>query len=108
MNARADHAPAFAHVLQRRRDQRADGSEDDPGIQLFRRLFPRPARPGAAERTREVLRFSVAVAGEREDAAALPHRDLRDDVRGGAEAVETQPVPIPGELQRAPADQPGA
>ena len=35
-------------------------------------------------------------------------RDLRDDVRRGAEAVQAEPLGVAGEAQRAIADQPRA
>jgi hypothetical protein len=34
--------------------------------------------------------------------------DLRADVRGGAEAVEAEPLGVAGETERAVPDQPGA
>ena len=40
--------------------------------------------------------------------AALPHRDLREDVGGGAEAVDTERRALPRHPVAAPADQPGA
>ena len=65
-------------------------------------------RRGAAERQGEGLRFGVAGAGEGVDAAALPDRDLGEDVGGGAEAVEAEHRRLAGQLERAVADQAGA
>ena len=50
----------------------------------------------------------VVGAREREHAAALVHGDLADDVRGGAEPVQAEPLAVAGEPQRAVADQPAA
>src|SRR4029077_18805035 len=50
----------------------------------------RAAGPHRAERFCKCLRRLVAGAGEGIDAAALPGRDLRQNVRGGAESVEAE------------------
>ena len=55
-----------------------------------RRHFVRAARPDRAERAREILRRRIALAGEGEHPPALPDRHLRQDVGGGAEAVEAE------------------
>ena len=47
-------------------------------------------------------------AREGEDPPALVQRDLADDVRAGAEAVEPEPLPVAGHAQRAVPDEPGA
>ena len=54
----------------------------------------RVARPLGAELARERLGLLVAGAREREDAPALVARDLRDDVRARAEAVEAEPLGV--------------
>ena len=69
---------------------------------------PDVAGPLGAELAREALRRVVAGAREREHAPALVAGDLADDVRGGAEAVEAEPLGVAGHPQRAVADQPGA
>src|SRR5262249_52101166 len=61
-----------------------------------------------SERARERLARFVAGTREREDAAALRARDLADDVRGGAEAVQPEPLRLACQAQRAVADQPRA
>src|SRR3984957_9270499 len=50
----------------------------------------------------------VAGPGEGEHASPLPATHLRDDVPSGAEAVNADRPPVPGELERTPADQAGA
>ena len=67
-----------------------------------------PARPLRAERACEPLSLAIAVAREREHAPSLVSGNLRDNVRGRAEAVEAEQLPIPGKPHRAVADQPGA
>ena len=71
-------------------------------------VFVGAARPDRAEPAREALRRLVARPGEGEDLAALEAADLRQDMRGGAEAVEADPLARPRRFQAAPADQPGA
>src|SRR5262249_38831292 len=66
------------------------------------------AGPGGAEAAGEVLARRVARTGEGEDRPSLPFCDLRDDMRGGAEAVEAETPALAGDDQRAPADEPGA
>uniref|UniRef100_A0A0U1PBP6 Uncharacterized protein n=1 Tax=Mizugakiibacter sediminis TaxID=1475481 RepID=A0A0U1PBP6_9GAMM len=65
-------------------------------------------RPHGAQFARERLRGGIAGARERIHLAALVARQLRDDVRGGAEAVQPEPARVAGEAQRAVADQAGA
>ena len=108
VDAAADHAPALAHRFQRGRHQRADRREDDGRIERLRRRLLRAARPHRAERAREILRRGVALARESEHAPALPDRDLRQDMGGGAEAVETERLALARHAIAAPADQAGA
>src|SRR5581483_5470102 len=68
----------------------------------------RRAGPLAAEPERERRGLVVSGPDEAEHAPSLMPRDLDDDVRRGAEAVETEPLGIAGEAERAVADQPGA
>src|SRR5207248_4981430 len=82
-----DHA-SLPHGLERKRYERADRSAEQRGIEWFGRRFVGGACPGGAELAREALALRVATAREGDDAAALVARDLRDDVRGGAEAVD--------------------
>src|ERR1035437_6214816 len=108
VNRAADHASALALRFQRRRHQRAHRRENDGGIERLRRRLFRAARPHRAERAREVLRRRVALAREGEHAPALPDRDLRQDMGGGAEAVEAERLAFAGHAVAAPADQAGA
>src|SRR5215217_6585068 len=64
-----------------------------------------PLRP---ERPRQPLGLLVLRAGEGEHAPPLVHRDLADDVRRRAEAVQTEALRVAREPQRAVADQPAA
>ena len=84
------------------------GGEDDRAVELLRRRLLRGARPLGAEPAGEGLRLLVALAGEGEDAAALVDGDLAEDVGGGAEAVEADPLGLADQAQRPVADQPGA
>ena len=90
MDPRADDDAALAHVAERGRDELADGREDDDGVELLGRARERVAGPDGAERARERLGLVVARARPGEDAAALRDRDLADDVRRGAEAVQAE------------------
>jgi len=64
--------------------------------------------PPAHTQPSEILTRLIAVAGEGEDAPSLPGSDLRQDVRGGSEAVKAEALGIAGHLQRAIADEAGA
>ena len=66
------------------------------------------AGPHRAQLARERLRRGVALAGEGEDAPALVRARPGEDVGGGAEAVEADPLGLAGQAQRPIADQPGA
>src|SRR6185312_3896415 len=108
VNAAADNAPAFADRLQRRGHQRPDRRKDDGGVEWLRRVVIGVAGPVDAERAGEVLRACIARAREGHDAPSLPPQHLRQDVRGGAEAVEADCLALAGQPQAAPADQPRA
>src|SRR6202007_269549 len=64
-----------------------------------------PPAQARAERAREALRVVIAGPGEGMDAAALPDRDLGEDVGGGAEAVDAEALAGPGHAVAAPAGQ---
>jgi hypothetical protein len=104
----ADDDAAAVERAQGRWNQSADGREDDRRVQRLGRQLVRGARPLDAERARQLLALRVARPGEREHAPPLVPRDLRDDVRRGAEAVEPEPLAVAREPERAIADQPGA
>jgi hypothetical protein len=61
-----------------------------------------------APSAREALRGLVARPGEGEELTPLKRADLRHDMRGGAKAVETDPLAQPRRVETAPADQPRA
>src|ERR1017187_10360248 len=84
------------------------GRKNRGGVEPFRRRLFRAARPHRAERACEVLCGGVALAREGEHAPALPDRDLRQDMGGGAEAVEAERLAFAGHAIAAPADQAGA
>src|SRR5206468_6892579 len=66
-------------------------------------------RPRRADLECEALPIRVAWAGQREDLAPLVRRDLADDVRRGAEAVEADPLGVVAtQPQRPIPDQPRA
>src|SRR5215211_4774821 len=90
VNAAAYHASAFLHCLERQWDEGADGGEDDRGVEGLRRHVPRPAGPHCAEKFREGLRGFVSAPGKRMNTAALRDCYLRENVRGGAEAVDAE------------------
>ena len=105
MDSRADDDAGLSHGAKGKRDERPDGREDDRGIELLRRQLGGPSRPIHAERPREALPLVVAVPREREHATSLVTRDLRDDVRRRAEAVQPDPLRIACEAQGPIADQ---
>ncbi len=108
VNAGADDAAALSHRSQRERDERADRCKDDRGVERLRRRLVRAAGPNCAEAVGKGLARRIAGAREGEDRAPLPSRDLRHDMRGGAEPVEAEPPAVAGDHQRAPADEAGA
>ncbi len=106
MDSRADDRAALRDRTQRCGDELARRGEDDRGVELLGRR-PR-AGPLGSERARERLGGLVTLTREREHAAALGTRDLRDDVGGGAEPVQSEPLGIPRHAERAVADQAAA
>ena len=66
-----------------------------------------PAHSAPSSRAKS-WRLGVALAGEGEDPPALVDGDLAEDVSGGAEAVEPDPLGVADQAQRPVADQPGA
>jgi hypothetical protein len=109
VDATAHHAAALAHCGERCRHELARGREEDRGVELDRRTFVGAAGPGSAELARERLRTDVARPGERVNALAAVARQLRDEVRGSAEAVEAELAnAVARHRERAPPDQAGA
>ena len=75
-------------------------------VLAFRRLV-RTARPYRAQAARKGLCGVVAGPGKGIDFAPLPARDLRQDVRRRAKAIEAQMFALARQFQGTPADQPG-
>jgi hypothetical protein len=107
VNAGAHDHTAFARRRERGRHQRADRREDQGRVQQLRRRLARAAGPRGAERACERLPGRIALARERIHLLAARDRHLADDVRGGAEAVQPEPVRCRGARQppRPKADQ---
>lgn len=99
--------PPFRTAFSALRNQCADRSEEDGGIELYRRHFVRVSGPATAKRTRQRLRSLVVVAGKGIDLPTLPDADLREDMRGGAKSVQADAARVSGHPQRTPADQAG-
>ena len=89
-------------------NQSADGRKDNRGIERLRRRLVRGAGPHCSKRAGEILCRGVSAPGKGEHLPTLPDRDPRQNVRGGAEAVEPQAADLPGHAITAPADQTGA
>ena len=89
--AAAPRSPPGATAAQGGRHQRADGREDDRGVQLVGRALVRAAGPHGAELARQRLGGVVAGADDRVDLPPLPAQDLRHDVGRRAEPVEAHP-----------------
>src|SRR5580658_981730 len=93
---------------ERRRDESPDGSEDQRGVQRLGRAFVRTPGPVGAEAEREFLSGAVTGPREGKDPTAAMSSDLDRNVRGGAEAVETDTPGLAGETKGAVADHAGA
>src|SRR5262249_28603306 len=96
---------ALANRAQRRRHQLSRRREYDRRVERLGRNFAGAAGPSHTEREGKLLGGLIVATREGEDLSALPDRHLRDDVRGSAEAVETQSLAVARLLERAPADQ---
>jgi hypothetical protein len=108
VDAGADHASALAHLRQGRRHQRAHGREYDGRVERARRSLVRSAGPGGAELARDLLPVAIAGTREGEHLASLGHRELREQVRGGTETIQTDRVRLAGRPIRTEPDEPGA
>ena len=96
MDAGANDAPAGANRGERGGNERADGREDDGGVERLGRQLVRAAGPDGPEAPRERLSRAIAGPRKRIDVAVLGSRDLREQMRRGAEAVETEPARVTG------------
>src|SRR5580692_5347869 len=105
MYASADDAAAFAHRLEGRGHECADRRVDDGAVELPGRSVIGSSAPACAHFLGEGLRRGIAGPRKCEHIASLPACDLRDDVSGGAEAVEPDLLAIAGETKRTPTDQ---
>ena len=110
VDAGADDDAAGRDVRQRFGNEAADRREDDRRVERLGRRLVRSAGPGHAHASRERLRLVVAGRRERVHLAPVVQRDLRDDVRRRAEAVQPEPADLlrSGHAIRAVADQAGA
>jgi hypothetical protein len=81
----ATTTPPFLHRLEGDRNQRANGREDDRGVEFLRWPFHRASGPDGTEHPCKRLRLVVAFAGEGIDLPSSMLRDLSDDVSGGTE-----------------------
>ena len=108
--------PPFSSARSISGDQRAGRREADGAVELLRRLLLGPADPRGAELARQLL---VPLRAREDIHLALPvPRDLQDDVRRRAEAVQAEPKalsvsrraarPDAASPQRAIADDPRA
>ena len=88
--------------------RRTDGREEQRRVEFFRRRLVGGAGPFGAEAERKVDRRPVAGPDEGEHPATLGARDLGDNVRRRAEAVEAEALGIARHRERAVADKPGA
>jgi hypothetical protein len=104
VDAAADDGSAFADGFERLGHKFSGGSEDDRGIQLHRGHFVRAADPNGAETHGELFCRFVAGAGKGINLALLILGNLRDDMRRGAETVNTEPLAVAGFDQAAIAD----
>src|ERR1700737_3774669 len=100
--------PAWIQGFERGRHQRPNGSEDQGGIEGLWRRTRGVASPFGPKASREPLLLGIARRRKGENAPALKTGDLRDDVRGVAEAIEPDALSIARQPQGAIADQAGA
>src|SRR5919199_1928844 len=89
-------------------DQLTGRGEQDRGVKLLRRWAECIACPLGPQLTGKLLCIHVARARKGEDPPALGAGHLRDDVGGGAAAVQAQALRLAGHDQAAIADEPGA
>ncbi len=92
VDAAADDGAAGRDRAQRRRHQRADGGEDQRGVERLRRHLVRTAGPAAGDAAGEFLCRRVTRAREGEHALPVVPRHLRGDMRRRAEAVDAEPL----------------
>jgi hypothetical protein len=91
VDATADDGAAGHDGIEGDGHERPVGREDDRRVERHRGALLRSSRPDGTELAGERLRRLVAPAREREHLATLVARDLGEDVRGRAKAVEAEP-----------------
>src|SRR5262249_32259459 len=96
---------AFANGPQSCGNERPDRRKDNGAIERFGRDILRASCPRGPELPGKSLHRVVAFPGESKHLAALPARDLCDDMTGGAQAVKSELVAVARDLQRPPANQ---
>ena len=105
-------APALRTVLSASGTRAPTGAKMMAASSFSGGVSSEPPAQTAPSFSGEVLAAGVASPGEGEHGVALFRRHLRQDVGGRAEAVKAQILDAPGaaqrDLERAPADQPGA
>src|SRR6185295_18979814 len=87
---------------------RADGSEQNGGVERLRRRRGAGTGPLSPELAGEALALIVALPSEGENPPALVPGDLGDQVSRRAEAVEAEARRVSRGHQRPVTDQPGA
>lgn len=95
MDTGTDYAAPFPDSPQRERDKAAVRGEDDGCIQRFRHGLISSSGPYRAKLYCKVLRWLVPGPCQGEDASVLAHGYLRDDMCGGAEAIDADALPRP-------------
>ena len=100
MDAAEHQRAALVQRRQRERYKRPDRRKDDGGIERLRRLFVRRRPPIGPELARELLRRRIARAREGVDLLAMEYRELGNDMRRGAEAIDAEAA-----RRRAPASR---
>ncbi len=103
-----DHRASAPHRGERERHQRPHRSEEDCGVELFRRSLHRASRPHGAQLAREPLRLRIPRAREGEYPPPLEAGHLRNQVCRRAEPIEPESFRVARGAQRAIADEPGA
>ena len=108
MDPGTDNDTTGVEHLQCGRDQRANGGEDDGGVERLWWTGQRIASPFATELERKALGLYISGRGEREHAPSLVSGNLGDDVGGRPEPVQAEPPRFPRHPERPVADQPRA
>jgi hypothetical protein len=104
MNASANYDASFIDGTQGGWNQGARRSKDYRGIKLGWGGLIGIASPNRTETPSECLADLIPRPGKRKDLALLEARDLRNDVGGGAKAINPKPPCIAGLPKRAVPD----